>query len=111
MGYVRAGYSFAWTNLGGGPAISSAGSSITDIDLTDEVLPPGNYQVIAYNEYNCPSDPVTFEILNNAVPPTFDLASYNNISCDPGDPVGILVASRPNTSYSISTYELSLIHI
>ena len=38
---IPAGYTFAWTNLDGGPAISSVGGSITDIDLTDEILPPG----------------------------------------------------------------------
>ena len=103
---VPVGYTFEWTNLDGGPAITGNGSSILDVDLTDETLPPGNYQVIAYNEYNCPSDPVTFEILDNSVDPIFSLAGYNNISCDPVNPVGSLMASRPaGSSYVIGQYE------
>ncbi|MCK5372278.1 MAG: hypothetical protein KAQ62_27140, partial [Cyclobacteriaceae bacterium] len=65
----------------------------------------GNYQVIAYDEYNCPSDPVTFQIQDNAVPPTFNLLSFDNISCDAANPVGSLVAQRPDNSYTISQYE------
>lgn len=102
---IPAGYTFVWTNLDGGPAISSSGENIIDIDLTDDILPPGNYQVIAYNEYNCPSDPITFEIIDNSVAPPFSLAGFNNISCDPGVPVGSLVASRSNSSLTIFTYE------
>ncbi|MCG8310665.1 MAG: Ig-like domain-containing protein, partial [Cytophagales bacterium] len=103
---IPAGYSFEWTNLDSGTVIPANGSSITDVDLTDQILPPGNYQVIAYNEYNCPSDPVTFEIEDHAVPPVFSLTAYNNISCNPAFPAGSLVASRPaGSSYSISQYE------
>ncbi len=102
---VPVGFTFEWTNLDGGPVISGSGSSFTDMDLIDEVLPPGNYQVIAYNEYNCPSDLITFTIDDNAVPPTFSLSGHNNISCDINIPVGSLLASRPDASYSISSYE------
>lgn len=102
---IPAGYIFEWTNLDGGPAIAYNGSSILDMDLVDEILPGGNYQVITYNEYNCFSDPYTFTIKDNAVPPTFSLAGHNNISCDVTLPVGSLLASRPDQSYAISTYE------
>ena len=103
---VPAGYTFTWTNLDGGPAITGKGSSILDYDLTDETLPPGNYMVTAYNEYNCPSDPVTFILQDNSTDPIFSVNGYNNITCDPGLPVGSLVALRPaGSSYAIAQYE------
>ena len=104
---VSALFTYQWTNLDGGPAISGIGSTIADTDPlhTDETLPSGNYQVIVTNEFNCSSAPVTFEIKDLSVPPAFDVFSYNNISCDPANPVGILVAQRPDESYTISNYE------
>lgn len=101
---IPAGFTFEWTNLDGGPSISDSTSSIADFDLTDETLPPGNYQVIAYNEYNCPSDPITFEIKDDAISPEFTLSAFNNISCDPGLPVGSLVATA-NAGFTLSWYE------
>ncbi len=104
---IPVGYTFEWSNLDNGSLlISGTGSSILDYDLTDETLPPGNYQVIAYNEFNCPSDPLTFEILDNSVAPTFVLQENDNISCDPANPVGILMASRTiGSTFTIGSYE------
>ncbi len=78
---VPAGYTFIWTNLDGGPVISEDGSTITDIDGTDEVLPPGNYQVIAINAFNCQSDPITFEIKDLSSNPIFTINTTPNSSC------------------------------
>ena len=88
-----------------GTTIPSTNDTIVDDVVDAFALPPGNYQVIAYNEYNCPSDPVSFEIQDNSIPPVFTLSAFNNISCDPGFAVGSLVATRPNNSYTISQYE------
>ncbi len=102
---VPVGFTFGWTNLDGGPVISGNGSSISDVDFIDEKLPQGNYQVIVYNEFGCPSDPYTFTINDIAIPPTFSLSRYNNISCDITSPEGSLLATRPDASYTISSYE------
>ena len=103
---IPAGYTFSWTNLDGGPAISSTSSNILDYDLTDETLPAGNYEVVAYNEYNCPSDPITFEIQDNSIPPAFSLMGFDNISCspNPADAVGSIIA-RPTGQF---VYHLNL---
>lgn len=102
---VPADYTFGWTNLDGGPVIAGNSSSIADIDLADEILPPGNYQLIAYNAFNCPSDPYPFTLADNAVPPTFSVSGFDNISCDVSLPVGSVVASKPDGSYAISSFE------
>ncbi|MCK5471113.1 MAG: hypothetical protein KAI99_21465, partial [Cyclobacteriaceae bacterium] len=102
---VSSGYTFEWTYLDGAAILPIANDTILDDAIDAYALPPGNYQAIAYDEYNCPSDPVAFEIKGNSVPPAFNLVGYNNISCDPFNPVGSLIASRLNNSYNIATYE------
>jgi len=102
---IPAGFTFTWQNNSGGPAISSVASSIFDVNSSDEILPPGNYSVVGLNQFNCPSDTVLFEILDNSIPPVFTLNAQNNISCDPGAILGGLVISRSNSGLGISLYE------
>lgn len=78
---IPPGYTFSWINKAGVPAISGNGSTIADIDGTDEILPPGDYEVIAYNAYNCPSDPVSFTIKDNSTDPVFTIDATPNSSC------------------------------
>jgi len=78
---VPGGFTFEWTNLDNMTVIPSSNDTIVD-DVVDALaLPPGNYQVVALNEFNCPSDPITFEIKDNSTDPLFTVVSTPNSSC------------------------------
>jgi len=101
-------YTFTWVNTDLNDTLLSTSPSPVISDATDSdgfVMPPGNYTVTAFNSFGCPSDVVAFEVEDLTIAPVFTLSGHNNISCDPGLPVGSLVASRPNDSYTISQYE------
>jgi hypothetical protein len=104
---VLTDFTFTWVNTDLNDTLLSASASpiITDATDTDGFeMPLGNYEVTAFNNYGCPSDPVTFVVGDNTTPPVFTLSANNNISCS-ALPVGSLVASRPGDSYTISQYE------
>ena len=102
---VPAGFTFEWTDTDNSTVIPDTDAAILDDVMGGYALPPGNYSVIVINEYNCPSDPVAFEIKDVTTAPAFTIDSYNNISCDPNFDIGGLVASRTSGSYSIAQYE------
>jgi hypothetical protein len=78
------GYTFTWMTESNVVLLAnSASPRIEDISDADGFeMPAGNYLVIAYNTFDCESDPVPFVIGDNSTDPVFTLASTPNTSCD-----------------------------
>jgi uncharacterized protein (DUF2141 family) len=90
------------------PALSSVHYT-SDVNILDDapggaVIPAGDYKLVVYNGFNCPSDTVEFEIKDKSVDPLFTLSGYDNITCDLANPVGIVEAATDG-SYAVSTVE------
>jgi gliding motility-associated-like protein len=85
-GSVPANYTFEWTNITDPlniEVIPETGNAISDNVLDAYALPAGDYEVIAYDPYNCPSDPVSFQITDDSDDPVVSLVTSPNSSCDP----------------------------
>jgi hypothetical protein len=77
------GYTFTWISASNDTLLANSNNpKIEDFSDADGFeMPAGNYKVIAYNSYDCESDPVPFVIGDNSTDPVFTLSSTPNTSC------------------------------
>ena len=77
------GYTFTWLTASDVVLLANSPSPrIEDFSDADGFeMPAGNYKVIAYNSFDCASDPFPFVIEDNTTDPVFTLESTPNTSC------------------------------
>ncbi len=106
-GSVPAPYSFIWINRDLNNQILNDTTTLIRDDVAGDglAIPPGNYAVLAINEYGCLSDTVDFKVNDQAIYPDLTLHTTENSSCNPSMPNGWISAVRDNNTFNITGYE------
>ncbi len=106
-GSVPASYSFIWINQDlNGQVLNDTTALILDDVAGDGLeIPPGNYSVVAINEYHCLSDTLHFKVNDQADYPDLTLHTTENSSCNNSMPNGWITAIRNNNTLNITGYE------
>ncbi|MEM9834507.1 MAG: LamG-like jellyroll fold domain-containing protein, partial [Bacteroidota bacterium] len=92
------GYSFTWTNVTTNTTLPNTTATVTN-------LAPGTYRVTATNPTGCISSALNFMLSDEGTPPSVTLTPYHNISCNPANSSGAVVASGFSGSASDYTFE------
>lgn len=106
-GAVPASYSFIWINRDSGNSVLNNQTTLIRDDVAGDglVIPPGNYSVLAINEYSCFSDTLNFKVNDKAIYPDLTLHTIENSSCNVAMPNGWITAVKNSAAYNITGYE------
>ncbi len=106
-GSVPASYSFIWINRDLNDQVLNDTTALIRDDVAGDglVIQPGNYAVVAINEYRCLSDTMDFKVNDQAVYPDLTLHTIENSSCNTAMPNGWVTAVRNNNTLNITGYE------
>ncbi|MEM9834506.1 MAG: gliding motility-associated C-terminal domain-containing protein, partial [Bacteroidota bacterium] len=97
-------YTFEWRDAGGTVIAGETTETLSNI-------PPGVYTVLVTSPLGCTAqNTAQYEILDQAPKPVVTLQRFNNSSCDPGQPNGVVAATgftKPVDAYIWEWFETS----